>query len=87
VVFCCSGARALCFVPLKGRAICLSYTCIHAPAVMALGYPRPRGASAVAATTHLMTLLDALQVFDVELRAVRNCRRRQVAMFSDVVCE
>ena len=28
-----------------------------------------------------------VQVFDVELRAVRNCRRRQVAMFSDVVCE
>lgn len=27
------------------------------------------------------------EVFDVELRAVRNCRRRQVAMFSDVVCE
>jgi hypothetical protein len=27
------------------------------------------------------------QVFDVELRAVRSCERRQVMMFSDVVCE
>ncbi|BDA41338.1 probable FK506-binding protein at C-terminar half [Coccomyxa sp. Obi] len=27
------------------------------------------------------------EVFDVQLRAVRQCRRRQVAMFSDVVCE
>ena len=27
------------------------------------------------------------EVFDVQLRAVRSCRRRQVAMFSDVVCE
>ena len=27
------------------------------------------------------------EVFDVELRAIRTCRRRQVAMFSDVVCE
>jgi hypothetical protein len=29
----------------------------------------------------------ARQVFDVELHAVHNCRRRQVAMFSDVVCD
>ena len=27
------------------------------------------------------------EVFDVQLRAVKSCRRRQVAMFSDVVCE
>ena len=27
------------------------------------------------------------EVFDVELLNVRTCRRRQVAMFSDVVCE
>ena len=27
------------------------------------------------------------EVFDVQLRAVRSCTRRQVAMFSDVVCE
>ena len=27
------------------------------------------------------------EVFDVQLRAVRQCRRRQVAMFSDVICE
>lgn len=27
------------------------------------------------------------EVFDVELVAIRSCRRRQVAMFSDVVCE
>lgn len=27
------------------------------------------------------------EVFDVELRAVRNCSRRQMGMFSDVVCE
>ncbi len=27
------------------------------------------------------------EVFDVQLRAVRQCRRRQIAMFSDVVCE
>ena len=27
------------------------------------------------------------EVFDVQLRAVKNCKRRQVAMFSDVVCE
>ena len=27
------------------------------------------------------------EVFDVELLNVRVCRRRQVAMFSDVVCE
>ena len=27
------------------------------------------------------------EVFDVELLNVRACRRRQVAMFSDVVCE
>lgn len=27
------------------------------------------------------------EVFDVQLMAVKNCRRRQVAMFSDVVCE
>lgn len=27
------------------------------------------------------------EVFDVELRAVKSCQRRQVAMFSDVVCE
>ena len=27
------------------------------------------------------------EVFDIELLNVRNCRRRQVAMFSDVVCE
>ena len=27
------------------------------------------------------------EVFDVELLDVKNCRRRQVAMFSDVVCE
>lgn len=27
------------------------------------------------------------EVFDVELRAVRTCQRRQVMMFSDVVCE
>ena len=27
------------------------------------------------------------EVFDVELVGVRSCRRRQVAMFSDVVCE
>ena len=27
------------------------------------------------------------QVFDVELHAVHSCRRRQFAMFSDVVCD
>ena len=27
------------------------------------------------------------EVFDVQLRDVKSCRRRQVAMFSDVVCE
>ncbi len=27
------------------------------------------------------------EVFDVELLNVKSCRRRQVAMFSDVVCE
>ena len=27
------------------------------------------------------------EVFDVELVGVRSCRRRQIAMFSDVVCE
>ncbi len=27
------------------------------------------------------------EVFDVELLDVKSCRRRQVAMFSDVVCE
>lgn len=27
------------------------------------------------------------EVFDVELLDIKNCRRRQVAMFSDVVCE
>jgi FKBP-type peptidyl-prolyl cis-trans isomerase len=27
------------------------------------------------------------EVFDVQLRAVNSCRRRQVAMFSDVVCD
>ena len=27
------------------------------------------------------------EVFDVELLNVKTCRRRQVAMFSDVVCE
>lgn len=27
------------------------------------------------------------EVFDVKLLNVRSCRRRQVAMFSDVVCE
>jgi hypothetical protein len=28
-----------------------------------------------------------LQVFDVELRQIRKCERRQMMMFSDVVCE
>jgi hypothetical protein len=28
----------------------------------------------------------ATQVFDVELLAIRTCERRQMAMFSDVVC-
>jgi FKBP-type peptidyl-prolyl cis-trans isomerase len=27
------------------------------------------------------------EVFDVELREIRTCSRRQVMMFSDVVCE
>ncbi len=27
------------------------------------------------------------EVFDVELLDIKSCRRRQVAMFSDVVCE
>lgn len=27
------------------------------------------------------------EVFDVELRTIKSCFRRQVAMFSDVVCE
>ena len=27
------------------------------------------------------------EVFDVELLDIKTCRRRQVAMFSDVVCE
>ena len=27
------------------------------------------------------------EVFDVQLRDVKSCRRRQIAMFSDVVCE
>ena len=29
----------------------------------------------------------ARQVFDVELHAIHNCRRRQIAMFSDMVCD
>jgi hypothetical protein len=32
-------------------------------------------------------VLVGLQVFDVELRQVKTCSRRQMAMFSDVVCE
>ena len=37
----------------------------------------------------LSTFFSAKQceVFDVELLDVKSCRRRQVAMFSDVVCE
>ena len=27
------------------------------------------------------------EVFDVQLRDVKSCRRRQLAMFSDVICE
>lgn len=35
----------------------------------------------------LMLLHWLPQVFDVELRQVRKCERRQMMMFSDVVCE
>jgi hypothetical protein len=35
----------------------------------------------------LLLLLLLLQVFDVELRQIRKCERRQMVMFSDVVCE
>jgi hypothetical protein len=32
-------------------------------------------------------MLCTLQVFDIELQTIRSCRRRQVLMFSDVVCD
>jgi hypothetical protein len=31
-------------------------------------------------------LLATVQVFDIELLQIRTCERRQMAMFSDVVC-
>lgn len=45
----------------------------------------PRRFQGLGARARLLTP-PAAQVFDVELIAVRTCERRQMAMFSDVVC-
>ena len=45
----------------------------------------PHGAGLIKA--HRQCVCCDVQVFDVELHAVHSCRRRQFAMFSDVVCD
>lgn len=58
---------------------------LYQPAARLLGRSRSLTLSSFTWISRCSTMM--VQVFDVELRAVRNCRRRQVAMFSDVVCE